>query len=327
MNRLFILVIVATLAVAVACSAFTLKHHSEASVVRIATLQGGISTLDLMAMENSSSLGFKLVVLRLQKTPDIIAAIEKGDADIAVIPAEMAAKMILDGEKIVIIAVDMMQNQAVLSLNDSLDGICSLAGKTVAAPIASGTFKMFKAYARIICNLTVSMKPGGRGSIRVVNTPPGALAEALASHSVDAIVAWEPIVSKCIVDLKAHIVDEYSSLWRKAGAKGEPVMLVWVARSDFVAKNPSLVKKVVEDRMKVAREWVSDRDIVIRMLENTYKLSPAEASTLYSRVKVYTGGLTREIIKSIRMEWWIAWKGGYLRENPSSIPDKVFYTQ
>jgi prephenate dehydratase len=28
-------------------------------------------------------------VLRLQKTPDILAAIEKGDADLAVVPADM----------------------------------------------------------------------------------------------------------------------------------------------------------------------------------------------------------------------------------------------
>ena len=326
MSSKVVIIAIAVIILVAAGVALSITHHGESGVVRVATLQGGISTLDLMALEKPSSLGFKLVVLRLQKTPDIIAALEKGDADLAIIPAEMAAKMILNGEKIVIVAVDMMQNQAILSLNNSLNGICSLAGKTVAAPVASGTFKMFKAYAKIICNLTVT-RSGGNGSIRVVNTPPGTLAEALSSHGVDAIIAWEPIVSKCIVDLKAHIVDNYASLWRKAGAGGEPVMLVWVARSDFASKNPGLLKKVIEDRVKAAREWVSDKDIVIKMLENTYKLSPEEASTLYSRVKIYTGGLTKSIIDSIRMEWWIAWKGGYLEENPSTIPDRVFYTQ
>ncbi|MEB3844434.1 MAG: ABC transporter substrate-binding protein [Desulfurococcales archaeon] len=295
--------------------------------IRAATLQGGISTLDIMqAAHLLDSKGYNLKVLRLQKTPDIIAALAKGDTDFAVIPAEMAAKMIENGANIKIVAVDMLQNQAVLVRGDSnIRNVTDLNGKLVGAVVASGTYKIFKAYMKIAYNMTVveenTRKPG---VISVVNVPPGSILDALNQGQVDAIVIWEPFVSLGL----AHgdrILASYPEMWNKTGLTGEPVMLVWVVRGDFAAKHPDAVNAFIQARDEAAKIWVNNKTYTFQVLGSLYKLDSKVLNILYNRTVIVTGNLNSGLIKSIRSEWWLAWKGGYLPRNPQTIPDTVFY--
>ncbi len=295
--------------------------------VRAATLQGGISTLDIIEADNlMQKQGYKLEVLRLQKTPDIIAALAKGDTDLAVIPAEMAAKLIESGTPVKIIAVDMLQNQAILVRGDSnIKSVRDLEGKLVGAVVASGTYKIFKAYMKEVYNITVveenTPKPG---VISVVNVPPGSILDALNKGQVDAIVIWEPFVSMGVAQ-GDRILASYSQLWREAGLKGEPVMLVWVARSDFVSKHPDAVKAFLKARDEAARIWVENKTETFAVLASLYKLDEKTLQILYNRTVVVQGDLNQQLINSIRSEWWLAWKGGYLPKDPASIPSSVFY--
>ncbi len=324
------LLVVVALVIIFSIAAVKFLHHNRETPslsVRVGTLQGGISTLDLMEQEGiARDMGLNLTVLRLQKTPDIIAALAKGDVDAAIIPAEMAARMIEDGQDILIIAVDMLQNQAILSLDPGIKSVEDLKGKIIAATVASGTYKMFKAYAAIVYN--TSVVEGGEpqaDKIMVVNTPPGSLLDALKRGDVQAIVAWEPIVSEGIVRLGANIVEDYQSLWRKAGMSGDPVMLVWVVKKGFAEENPDVLYLLVKARLKAAKMWVENEEAVVKTLMKLYGLTEEEARTLYGRVKICTTELNDELVDSIRSEWWLAWKGGYLREDPRGIGENVFY--
>jgi NitT/TauT family transport system substrate-binding protein len=295
-------------------------------VIRAATLLGGISTLDIIEAENLTlKYGYPLKVLRLQKTPDILAAIEKGDADLAVVPAEMAARLIESGTNVVIVAVDMLQNQAVLAKDPSINSIRDLQGKLVGAVVASGTYKLFKAYVSIIYGIPV-VESGERkpGAIAVVNVPPGNILDAVESGQVDAIVIWEPFVSKGLAR-GLHIVESFSSLWNKANVTGDPVMLVWIARKDFASQHPDALDAFLKARSEAARLWVENKTLTFRVLASLYHLNDSELAIMYNRTVVVAGGLTDELISSIRDEWWLAWRGGYLPKNPEEIPDSVFY--
>lgn len=58
-----------------------------------------------------------------------------------------------------------------------------------------------------------------------------------------------------------------------------------------------------------------------------YGLQNETAHYLYNRVVVNVQELNSGLIESIRAEWKLAYLGGYLEEDPSSIPDTVFLTQ
>ncbi len=320
-------ILVALIIVAVGVAVFMGGAPAEKPRVRAATLQGGISTLDIMEAEGlDEKHGFELEVLRLQKTPDIMAALSKGDADLVVIPAEMAAKLLERGEKVVIVAVDMYQNQAVLATDPSIRSIEDLKGKVVGATVASGTYKMFKAYVRLVYGINVSETDSpGPDEIGVINVPPGSILDALYRGDVAAIVTWEPLVSKAITMLGAHVVASYQYLWEQAGVEGEPVMLVWVASQSFAEQSRGALEKFLAAREEAAKIWINEKDKVVAVLKSLYGLSEDEAETLYGRVRICATPLDQGLIDSIRSEWWLAWKGGYLQSDPAGIGSSAFY--
>ncbi len=295
--------------------------------IRAATLLGGISTLDIIEHENLTvKYGYPLRVLRLQKTPDILAAIAKGEADLAVVPAEMAAKMIEGGSDVVIVAVDMMQNQAILAKDPTIRNVTDLRGRLVGAVVASGTYKLFKAYINIVYGIPV-VESGERtpGAISVVNVPPGSILDAVENGQVDAIVIWEPFVSKGI-SMGLHVVATFADLWREANVSGEPVMLVWIARGDFARSHPDALNAFLAARSEAAAIWMNNENLTYRVLSSLYHLTRLEFDIMYNRTVIVAGNLTDNLIESIRNEWWLAWKGGYLPEDPATIPANVFYT-
>ncbi len=288
--------------------------------IRVATLQGGISTLDLVeGLGLGERHGVRVEVVRLQRTPDIATAIVKGEVDAAIVPAEVAARMLEEGAKIRIVGVDMLQNQAIVSSKPGIKAPEDLRGRRVAAVTASGTYKMFKAYMAIIYGLRVETRGRG-GDIEVLNVPPGSLVDALERGDVDAIVAWEPIVSMALAR-GAHVVADYRDLWERAGVEGMPVMLVWIARSDADA---AALRKLLEAREEAAEIWVSNPDVTGRIIGELYGLAPHVFDTMYERIIIYKGPLNNTAIEGIRSEWWLAWKGGYLPRDPASIPEDVF---
>ena len=284
--------------------------------VRAATLLGGISTLDVMGAKGfDEENGFHVKVLRLAKTPDIIAALEKGETDFAVIPAEMAAKLAQSGVDIKIISVDMLQNQAIIGKEKMRPE--ELKGRKIGAVVASGTFKLFQAYMKVLYNITP-------GDYSVVNVPPGSIEESL--KDVDAVVIWEPIVSQLIVK-NYTVIATFSKLWDEADdediVEGPPVMLVWVVRGDFLEKHRNLVDAFIRAQEESARYWKEHPEGTKEILGNLYHLDEKTLDVLYSRTEVNDERLNDDLIKGIKSEWHLAYLGGYLTEDPSGLD--IFY--
>ncbi len=300
---------------------------TEKYTIRTATLQGGISTLDIIEQAHLlEQTYYDLEVLRLQKTPDIIAALSNNETDLVVVPAEMAAKLIEQGGDYYIVAVDMLQNQAILVVDDNITSPAELAGKLVGAVVASGTYKIFKAYMQTVYNLTVVESDQPRsGVVSVVNIPPGSIIDALLNKQVDAVVIWEPLISMG-VNKGVKILVSFGDLWRQAGLEGEPVMLVWLARGDFVKNHADALETFLEARRQAAEIWINNMQETKQIIVSLYNLNDATFNTMYNRTVIVSDKyLSDELIDSIRAEWWLAWKGGYLEQEPANIPNTVFY--
>lgn len=285
------------------------------SKIKAGTLLSGISTLDIIsAGKVSSPLDVEIVGFR--KTPEIITGLVKGEIDVAVIPAEIAAKLYEGGARIKIIAADMYQNQAILSMSKGINNVNDLRGKKIAALLASGTYMTFKSYLQEV----FAMRTGK--DYKVINAVPGALPGILKRGDADAVVVWEPLVST-LLNQGAHIVASFEQLWTKLGNPGKPVMLVWVTSPHF--KDEKVIEEFVKLRSKASHFWITHPEETVNILKNTYKFKEGVAKSIYKRVSIVTKGLTPEIIKNIREVWRISWKGGYLEKGPGTIPGSIFY--
>jgi len=327
MNRTALAVLLISVAViAAALAAYHLSAGSGGSIlIRAGTLQGGISTLDEMQYFNlSSKEGVNLQVYRFEKTTDILAAIERGDIDVAVIPTEMAAKLIQSGIPVKIIAPEMLQNQAVLSRGD-VASLQQLRGKSVISLLSTGSYMMFKAYMKIIYNMTVSDSQQGGGDVVGINSPPGTILDALSRGDGSAAVVWEPFVSIGVEGYNFTVLATFQQLWRDSNSSGLPVMLVWVASQNFTA-DPKKVNAFLSMREDAVKMWSSSPASIEKMLEDLYGLNEKEASYLYSRVTILDNSLNSTVREGIRSAWALAWRGGYLSQDPSGIGDQAFYS-
>ncbi len=283
--------------------------------IKAGALLSGISTLDVISAGKINT-SLNVDVIRFRKTPEIITGLVKGEIDVAVIPAEMAAKLYENGAKIKIISADMFQNQAVLSISNNIKNVFDLKGKKIAALLASGTFMTFKSY------LLESYKMEDGKDYTVINAVPGALPDILKKGDADAVVVWEPLVS-LLLSQGAHVVVSFDQLWKSLGYSGKPVMLVWVTSPHFNSRK--IIDEFVKLRERAANYWINHPEETVNILKSTYQFKEKVANSIYKRVSIVTCGLTPEIIKNIRKVWRISWKGGYLEKNPETIPDSIFY--
>ena len=275
------------LLILVALSAFAIfLLPKEGKKFVIGTIQGGISTLDLIEAD-------WITVKRFDKSLDLAQALSKGEVDIAVITSEMYAKFALKDKSLRIIAADMLQNQAVIGVSD----LKELRGRKLGATTASGTYAMFISYAKLS-----GLNPD---EIKVVDAPLPQLVQALERGDIDAILCWEPLASKLIAKGYKHI--DFSYLSEKY-AGGDVVMLVWVAREEILSK-PEL-REFLKLRNDAAERWESDAPSKLKKL---YDLNDKEIKVLMSRVKIARGDL-KNYEDGIVAAWRLALMGGYLED-------------
>mgnify|MGYP000387703363 CR=1 FL=1 len=282
------------LALMLVAAYFLIPREGRGEVV-VGTIQGGISTLDIMEAS-------WMKVVRFDKSLDLSQALSRGEVDVAVITAEMYAKFAERDKDLKIIAADMLQNQAIIGVED----IRELKGKRVGATTASGTYAMFLAY--------LNLSGLSQKDIVVVDAPPLQLVQALERGDVDAIVCWEPIVSKLIAKGYRH-VDFIQLAERYLGRK--PVMLVWVAKASFLERPEA--REFVKMRERAASEWGQRAPEALKKL---YNMSDSEIEVLMKRVEVVRGLPKEDII----VAWKLASAGGYISEGSiEELMERAFW--
>ena len=294
------------------------------SVVKIGTLRGGVSSLDVILAKHLDSVnGFRVKPLFFTTTLDLANAIAHGDIDVAIIPAEFVAKLREHGSDIVIIAVDFYQNQAiVVQGKENITSIEQLRGKKVAAFKPTGTFAMLLAYMKAIYSVDAQQ------FFNIVPAPPPQIVQAFARGDVDAAVIWEPFVSKLVADYGGKILATYQELWKKwsrhVGSNG--VMIVYAARAKWAREHPDLVEKLLTARSMAAKLWDNNETLAEKILEKNYGLSPEAAKLCWKRLRMETAKtLDEQLVKNILAVWELAREGGYISSSPESLAKDAFW--
>ena len=296
----------------------------EGGVVVVGTLRGGVSSLDLITgLGIDNALGFKVKPVYFTKTLDLRNALEKGDIDVAIIPAEFVAKMREAGSDTVILAVDFYQNQAVVVRNGvNATSLEDLRGRRLGVFRPTGTYAMFKAYMKTLYNIDVE------NYYKIVDLPPPQLVEAFHRGDVDAVVLWEPLVSKLVSEAGGRILVEYRQLWsRWSGHVGDNgVMIVYAAQKSWAEKHRGLVEKLLKARARAAAIWNSEPETVERILTEKYQLSREAAKLCRERLHMEEAEtVTGELAKNIEAVWTLARLGGYINADPAQLAKGAFW--
>ncbi len=295
----------------------------EAPLIKIGTLRGGISSLDVIKAEAlDEKYGFKAEVILFTSTLDLANALTHGDIDVAIIPVEFVAKLREKGSDIVVLAVDFYQNQAVVIRSGTaivkVEDLFNNA--TIGAFKPTGTYAMFRAYMKSLYGVDVDEL--------VVNAPPPQLVDAFKKGEVDAVVIWEPFVSQLVADYGGRILVTYQNLWSRweghVGNNG--VMIVYAARADWANANKELVEKLLKARSEAAKLWNSNSDLAKRILTEQYGLSEEAARLCWERLKMEEATyLTKEMVDNSIAVWMLAKEGGYISSEPESLASGAFW--
>ena len=304
-------------------SAETAAGGGGLPVVRVGTLRGGVSSLDVVKkLGLDGKHGFRAKVVLFTKTLDLAAALSRGDIDVAVIPAEFVAKLREKGADVVILAVDFYQNQAVVARNSTgARSLEDLYGRRVGVFKPTGTYAMFRAYMEALYGRDPEK------AFRLASMPPPQLVEAFRRGDVDAVVIWEPFVSKLVAEYGGRIVAEYSSLWRRWGGHvgDNGVMIVYAARGAWARSHPGLVEKLLAARAEAAEAWNRDKALAASVLKQ-YGLGEGAAELCWRRVRMETARtLTRSLVDNIVAVWRLARQGGYITGDPERLAEGAFW--
>jgi len=286
--------------------------------VTAATIKSGISSLDIVGADKGiqEAAGVNFTILRLNTPPQVVDAILKGDAQIAIVPVELAAVIMEKGGNVYIIALDNQMNQAILVRPGSgIHSPADLKGKKVAAVVGSGTYAIFKALMKEDYNLTVG--PGPNYDVQVVNMPPPNVVDALARGDVDAAVIWEPLVSEAVVAKHLVILANFTELWEKYAGNSPAPMLVWVASKEVV-DNKALLNAVLEAHRLATLKWNNEENWTVTFLSKFYNIDPSVARMVWARDHMYTGKcINQSLAQAMYKIWGLAEEAGYISKVPS----------
>lgn len=165
---------------------------------------------------------------------DVIAAIASGDIQIGYVgssPLAAAASRELPIQTILVAALIGDAEQLVVRNGAGIAAPKDLVGKKVAVPFVSTTH-----YSLLAALKHWSIDPK---QVQILNLRPPEIAAAWVRGDIDAAYVWDPALGKVKETGKVLASSSEVATW------GAPTFDAWIARKDFAAANPDVVKGFV----------------------------------------------------------------------------------
>lgn len=225
--------------------------------------------------EAMKEIGAEVVWTDFESGPPMNESFAAGQQDIGVIGDVPAVSAVVAGQNnVYIAAAEGGPSYGMLVADDSgIGSVADLKGKKIGLTIGSTAQNLTE---KLLANAGLDYNT----DIDVINISTGEAQVVLTNHDVDAVVIWEPNVSR--LDAMDGI-----SLLTDGGDIGFPGMNVVFARKDFVDENPDLVKAYLEQYWRATKAYAEDPDAYAEMLSGYFNLDPgliAQASSKYNYV-------------------------------------------
>ena len=248
----------------VACA----KKPDEELEINVYLLNGttalGASKMIADAKADSDSMNYNFQTFAAADA--ITGAIVSGEADIAALPTNVAAKLYKNSEgKLQLLALNTL---GVLHLlqngGDEIDELADLKGRTIYLPGAGSNPEFITAALLESAGLKV-------GDDVILDTTsfnsPDALATAIASGVADLAVLPEPKVTVTMMN-NANITKaiDFSAEWEKLNGENTLVQGCLVVNTAFAEEHPAEVKKFLEDYTASVEYIKEGSDDAIQMI-------------------------------------------------------------
>ena len=207
--------------------------------------------------------------------PPMNESFAAGQQDIGVIGDVPSVAAVAAGQKNVFIATaDGGPSYAMLVTDDSgIKNVADLKGKKIGLTIGSTAQNLA---GKLLAKAGLDIKK----DVEIINISTGDAQTVLLNHNVDAVVIWEPNVSRLDATDKIHILTH-------GGDIGFPGVNVVFALQDFVKQNPDIVKVYLQQYWKASKAYEKNPKDYAELLSKYFKLDPglvAKAASKYAYV-------------------------------------------
>ncbi len=293
---------------------------------------GGLTTMSIMKDQGLWEKHGVNVVVKEFTTPNALAtAIIKGEVDVTTGTPETYARLNTETNiSFRIIGVEYTLLQEILVKNDSgITSITDLQGKKIGVLTASGTYALFQSLMDKVYNID-----DVESYFQIVNGFPGALINSLINGEIDAAILWQPDIAKAkALDPSLTTLITYEELYKQAANTTESApMVLWFASNKAIEEKGALINKFLEAQKEAVQIIKNDTTTAKNAFLNDENIDLNETSVdlLYeaTKDKFMEYPLTDSVKASVRKAWDVFYNNGhgtYLTEDPSSLPDEVFW--
>ncbi len=200
---------------------------------------------------------YKNIDIKIINSPEsMLSSIVKGDADIAAIPANMAAIIFNRDLQYKAIAVISETKLFIVSANKEIQTINDLRNKTIYCGSKLAAPDLMLQYL-------ISKEKIQKVNINYSFSNPD-LAKAVASKNADIAILPEPFLSSAMLENKdVHIVVEMSKY-----IENYPVALL-IAKNSFINQNRYLLKEILDEYKKSTDYVLNNKNEIENLLKKT----------------------------------------------------------
>ncbi len=244
MKKLLIALLLFTVVLLSACAVSESEVQDQSQPVSIIALKGpsGVGMakmIDQAADDSNSNYSFRIV-----GSPDeIVAALTNGDANVAAIPTNLAAKLYkkTDGE-IVMIAINTFGSLYILENGNSINSLSDLKGKTIYATGQGANPQYILEFMLKESGLKI-----GKDVNIVYKSEHAELAALMASGEVDIAMLPEPFVSTVLSkNQDIRVALDFNEEWQQLTGSSLTMGCV-VANKSYVEENQQTIAELLSD--------------------------------------------------------------------------------
>lgn len=234
----------------------------------------GIGAVNLWAKSDSGNTQNKYHFSCVSANDEIVAAVSKGDADIAAVATNMAAALYnkTDGN-VEVIAVNTLSVLSMLVKNDEIKSLDDLKGKDIYAPGQGANPEYILRY--ILSGNGID--PDKDVNIHFV-AEGSELMSVWASDPSAVILAPQPVATSLLVNNKddAKVIFDMSDEWNKIADDSKLMMGCAIVRKDYLKEYPDAVKLFLEEYKESVMTAVNDPESTGTLCES-YGIIPKAA--------------------------------------------------
>lgn len=171
--------------------------------------------------------------------PEEMSAFAAGELDMGYVGAAPAVTFAGQGMSDIKIVAQANQEGSALVVRNGTEGedVASLRGRTVAVP-------GYSTMQDLLFRTALPQAKMAPTDVNIITLKPPEMIPTMASGQIDAFVAWEPYPTMAVQQNVGRVMLTSHQIW-----PNHPCCML-VADSNFLKKNPDLVKKVVEAHVK-----------------------------------------------------------------------------